>query len=253
MRILVSNDDGIDSPGILALVHSMSELGEVTVVAPDRQQSAVGHSMTLSNPLRVTKFHRDGEMFGFSVNGTPADCVKLAIAELMPEPPDIVVSGINHGPNTAVNILYSGTVSAATEGMLSGIPSMAISVDSHSYDANLDAAIYYAKILASNLKSMNLPLNTLMNVNIPSSNRSEVKGIKVAPHNSSLWKDAYLKRIDPFEREYYWFSGEYLVTENNKHTDDVYLAEGYVVATPIHFDLTNHKLLESLKYLEDLI
>lgn len=253
MRILVSNDDGIDSPGILALVHSMRELGEVTVVAPDRQQSAVGHSLTLSNPLRVTKFHRDGEMFGFSVNGTPADCVKLAIAELLPEPPDIVVSGINHGPNTAVNILYSGTVSAATEGMLAGIPSMAVSVDSHSYDANLDAAMHYTRILASNLKSMNLPLNTLLNVNIPSSNRSEVKGIKIVPHNNSLWKDAYLKRIDPFEREYYWFSGEYLVTENNKHTDDVYLAEGYVVATPIHFDLTNHKLLESLKFLEDLI
>jgi 5'-nucleotidase len=252
MNILVSNDDGIDSPGIYALATSLKSIGNVTVIAPDRQQSAVGHALTLSNPLRVIPFTRNGDFFGYSVNGTPADCVKLAIFELMKEKPDIVVSGINHGSNTAVNILYSGTVSAATEGMLAGIPSMAVSLNSHSYDSDMSIAAEYALELAKQLPAMNLPKDTLLNVNIPSSEKELIKGLKVVPHNTSLWNDTYQKRIDPFNREYYWFSGDYLINRENLESDDVMIDKGYVTVTPIKFDLNNYELFSKMKNLEQI-
>lgn len=252
LKILVSNDDGIDSPGIYALVRSLREIADVTVAAPDRQQSAVGHSLTLSDPLRVTKFHRDGEMFGFSINGTPSDCVKLAISELLPERPDLVISGINHGQNTAINILYSGTVSAATEGMLSGIPSIAISLASHNLSAEMEYAGKVARILALEMKNITLPEGTLLNVNVPNIAEKDVKGFKVVKHNSTIWRDSYEKRKDPFGREYYWFSGHYDLTENTNEVDDIALNEGYVTINPIHYDITNMKFMNEIKHLEVL-
>jgi 5'-nucleotidase len=151
LEILVCNDDGIDAPGIYALTSSLKEIANVTVVAPDRQQSAVGHALTLSSPLRVVPYNRDGELFGYAVNGTPADCVKIALSGLVKKKPDFVVSGINHGQNTAVNILYSGTVSAATEGYLSGIKSLAFSLASHDYDADFSIAKKFAKRIVQDL------------------------------------------------------------------------------------------------------
>lgn len=245
--ILVSNDDGIDSPGISALVHSMRKIGEVIVVAPDRQQSAVGHALSISNPLRVSPFHRDGEMFGYSINGTPSDCVKLALSGLLKTKPDLVVSGINHGSNTAVNILYSGTVSAATEGMLSGIKSIAISLDSHDYNTDMFPAAEYSYQIVKQLIDIDLPTNSIINVNIPNLPLEKIKGVRLTEQNSSIWQDSYQLRTDPFGREYYWFSGEYEIDNHNPKADDVALKQGFVSVTPIKYELTDFKTLEILK------
>jgi len=202
--ILVTNDDGIDSPGIFALAEAMKNIGEVVVAAPDRQQSAVGHALTVAQPLRITRFRRN-EMKGHAINGTPADCVKLAISAILKRKPDLVVSGINHGQNTSVNILYSGTVSAATEGMLLGIPSIAISLAS--YDLGLDCSVAadYAKQAAINILKNPLPTGTLLNINVPAITKDEIKGTKITRHSNSCWDDFYEKRIDPFGIDYYWF------------------------------------------------
>lgn len=252
MNILVSNDDGIDSPGIYALVKELKKIGNVIVVAPDRQQSAVGHSLTISSPLRATPFKRDGEMFGYAINGTPSDCVKLAISGLLDEKPDIVVSGINHGKNTAVNILYSGTVSAATEGMLSGIKSMAVSLDDHDYDADMEPAAKIAAKLALELPKLELPDGTLLNVNVPNCSYEKIAGIKVVRHAESDWEDKFEQRKDPFGNPYYWFSGEYQAEKDSEGTDDFALHRDYVSVTPIHYDFTNYKALSQITYLENI-
>jgi len=248
--ILVSNDDGIDSPGIFALVKSLSQIGEVVVVAPDRQQSAVGHALTMALPLRITKFRRNGEMFGYAINGTPADCVKIALSAILERKPDLVVSGINHGKNTSVNILYSGTVSAATEGMLVGIPSIAISLTNYKLDADCSIAAEYAKEISLKLLDNNHNLKILLNVNVPSIPKDEIKGIKITRHSNSFWKDKYEKRTDPFGRDYYWFSGEFKVDDENPDSDDAAVLSGYVSVTPLHFHFTNENLIPELKFLE---
>ncbi len=247
MNILVTNDDGIDSPGIYALVHELRRIGNVMVVAPDRQQSAVGHALTVSSPLRAVQFHRNGEMFGYAVNGTPADCVKLGISSLLDIRPDIVVSGINHGANTSINILYSGTVSAATEAMMMGIPAIAVSLTSFSYDADMSAAAMFAKKIALQMPEMNIPAGTLLNVNVPTIPLEKVKGMRFTRLSKSMWEDKYEKRYDPMEREYYWIKGTYHAIDADGMTDDGALAEGYVSITPIHYEMTNDKVLERLR------
>lgn len=249
-NILVTNDDGIDSPGIAALAKSLARLGNVTVAAPDRQQSAVGHSLTISNPLRAVPVHRDGNLFGYAISGTPSDCVKLAISALLPVKPDIVVSGINHGQNTAINILYSGTVAAATEGMIAGIPSIAVSLASHDLSKDCSVAAEYAYNLAKKLLVHNLPAGTLLNVNVPAIDENKIKGVKVVRQSSSYWKDTYDRRKDPFGREYFWFAGEYCTSPEGLDTDDAALNEGYVTLTPVRFEFTNFDCLDSLKEFE---
>lgn len=251
--ILVTNDDGIDSPGIFALVQKMRELGEVVVVAPDRQQSAVGHALTVAQPLRATKFHRNGEMFGFAINGTPSDCVKLAVSALLERKPDLIVSGINHGQNTSVNILYSGTVSAATEGMMLGVPSIAFSIASYHLNAECSVAAHISRKIAEKvLLKGALPIGMLLNVNIPAFAEDEIKGTKITRCSDSAWKDIYEKRTDPFGRDYYWFSGEYNFNDEEDGTDDRALQDGYVSITPIHYSFTAFQHLSELKYLENL-
>ncbi len=254
MNILVTNDDGIDSPGILSLVKAMKKLGNVFVVAPDRQQSAVGHSLTVAIPLRVTKFHREGKMFGYAVTGTPSDCVKLAISSLLDNKPDLIISGINHGQNTSINIIYSGTVSAATEGALLGIPAIAVSLDAYSYKADCSIAAEYAVEIA--MLALNhsidsgyssLSEGTLLNVNVPALSKNEIKGIKFTRQSKNIWEDKFEKRTDPFGWEYYWFAGEIKDKENNIETDYTALRAGYVTVTPVKFDFTNYKLLDKLR------
>ncbi len=250
-KILVTNDDGIDSPGIYALASAMSQLGEVVVAAPDRQQSAVGHALTVARPLRITKVKRNGTVFGYAIDGTPSDCVKIALSNLLEGKPDLVISGINHGQNTAINILYSGTVAAATEGMLADVPSIAISVASHDISVPMDAAAEYASKIASKLLESKLKPNFLLNVNVPAIPKENILGIKVAKHSSSYWKDTYEMRLDPFGRKYYWFAGEYcLESEDDIETDDAALAKGYVTITPVHFDFTKYDVLSELKHFE---
>lgn len=246
-RILVTNDDGIDSPGIFALVQSMRRLGDVIVVAPDRQQSAVGHALTVSSPLRAVPFYRDGMMFGYAINGTPADCVKLGVSCLLDEPPTMVVSGINHGSNTSVNAIYSGTVSAATEGTLMGIPSMAVSLSSFDTRADMSLAAEVAFDVASTLHDLQLPPGTLLNVNVPTVDRADHKGMRITRQGLSAWKDSYERRRDPMGREYFWLTGEFVTLEPHPDADDLAVADGWTAITPIHYELTNFDVLERLR------
>ena len=247
MRILVTNDDGIDSAGIYALVQAMRRLGDVVVVAPDRQQSAVGHALTVASPLRATKVHRDGSFYGWAINGTPADCVKLGVSTLLDHRPDMVVSGINHGSNTSVNAIYSGTVSAATEGTLMGIPSMAVSLATFDVTADMALAAEVAYDIASRLFDLQLPAGTLLSVNVPPIARVDFKGLRVTRQGRSEWKDAYDVRTDPQGKPYYWLTGEFVTVREVEDADDLVVKDGWAAITPIHYELTNFAVLEMLK------
>lgn len=252
MRILVTNDDGIDSPGIYALVQALRTIAEVSVVAPDRQQSAVGHALTVSDPLRATKVRRDGEFFGYAVSGTPADCVKIALCALLPEKPDLLVSGINHGSNTSKNILYSGTVSAATEGMMMGVPSMAVSLDSLDHRTDCMPAAEYAALVASRFHSFSVPDDTILNVNVPALPKEQIKGLRVTRQGTSGWEDAYERRKDPMGREYFWLSGHYNSVDASTDIDEGAMKAGYVSVTPVYYRLTNTEMLQPLEVLHTL-
>jgi 5'-nucleotidase len=249
-KILITNDDGIDSPGIYTLVQTMKEFGDIVVIAPDRQQSAVGHALTVANPLRAIHFHRNGEMFGYAINGTPSDCVKIAISTLLEQKPDMIISGINHGQNTAINVLYSGTVSAATEGILLGIPSIAVSLATYDYGADCSVAANYALQIARSIKELNLPKGVLLNINVPSLETNEIKGIKITRVSRNIWNDRYEKRIDPYGRAYYWFAGELSSGDDDPESDYVALKNGWVSVTPIEYSFTNHSIIKNLKVLE---
>lgn len=247
MRILVTNDDGITSGGIQALTAAMARLGEVMVVAPDRQQSAVGHALTVASPLRAVKMQREHASIAYAVNGTPADCVKLGVSTLLPHRPDIVVSGINHGSNTSVNAIYSGTVSAATEGTLMGIPSMAVSLTTFDSFADMSLAAEVAYDIASRLLDLKLPAGTLLNVNVPAIDRANYRGMKVTRQGHNAWKDGYDVRKDPQGHPYYWLTGEFLTLSEQEDGDDFAVQQGWTAVTPIHYELTNVAELNRLK------
>jgi 5'-nucleotidase len=251
MNILVTNDDGINSPGIYALVLALREIGDVVVMAPLGEQSAVGHALTVSLPLRVTEFHKNGDFFGFAVSGTPADCVKLALRTFLNEckipMPDIVVSGINHGRNTAVNIIYSGTVSAATEATVLDVPAIAVSLTTYHPDADFGPAAEFMKKFTPHVAAMGLPRGTLLNVNVPAVERDEIRGVSYTKQGSSFWEDEFEKRVDPQERPYYWLKGRYILEDKEKDIDDVAIRENRISITPIHYDLTNYEYLDTLR------
>ena len=245
-KILVTNDDGVYAPGIYALYKSMQEIGEAYVVAPDYERSAVGHAITISDPLRVLEVERNGAFFGWAVNGTPADCVKLAAKAILDSKPDLVVSGINQGPNTAINVIYSGTVSAATEGTIMGIPSIAFSLTSFKKtDFTLSSLI--AKKIASLVLKNGLPPDTLLNVNIPPLPKEEIKGIKIARQGKGRYEEFFEKRIDPMNRTYYWLGGKRLFLDTDDDIDEVAIQNHYVTVTPLQYDLTDYKMLDELK------
>jgi 5'-nucleotidase len=244
--ILVSNDDGIDAPGIYALAKELQKLGTVTVIAPDKQQSAVGHAITMNYPLRVTKFVKNGAFFGYAVEGTPADCVKLAVRTLLERPPDLLVSGINHGSNTAINIIYSGTVSAATEGTVLGIPSLAVSLTTYAKPDFRYAAIV-ARRLSSVVLKKGLPPGTLLNVNIPPVKEKEIRGIKITRQGKTRWDDTFEVRRDPNNKEYYWLAGKLEVIDHSEDTDQIAIMNNYVSVTPIQYDLTDYEFLKSIR------
>ena len=245
-RILVSNDDGIDAPGIYALSQELARIGEVTVVAPDKQQSAVGHAITMNYPLRVSKFSKDGKYFGYAIEGTPADCVKLAVRSLLTEKPDLLVSGINHGSNTAINIIYSGTVSAATEGTLLGIPSMAISLATYA-KPDFRFAAKFARKLASHILAKSLPEKTLLNVNVPAVREKDIRGVMLTRQGETQWEEVFEVRRDPNKREYYWLTGELHIIDHSEDTDQIAVMNNYVSITPIHYDLTDYRTLNLMR------
>jgi len=251
MNILVTNDDGINSRGIYDLVIALQEIGDVIVMAPLAEQSAVGHALTVSLPLRVTEFHKNGDFFGFAVSGTPADCVKLALRTFLDErglpKPDIVVSGINHGRNTAVNIIYSGTVSAATEATVLDVPAIAVSLTSYHPDADFTVAAEFMKRFTSEVARIGLPRGTLLNVNVPALPHSEIRGVAYTKQGASYWEDEFEKRVDPQERPYYWLKGRYILEDKDADIDDIAIRDGKISITPIHYDLTNYDFLEALR------
>ncbi|MCX6149466.1 MAG: 5'/3'-nucleotidase SurE [Ignavibacteriales bacterium] len=256
MRILVSNDDGIDAVGIQLLVKSLKEIGEVTVVAPHKEQSAAGHSITMQVPLRINKIFKNGDFFGYAVTGTPADCVKIGIRNIMVTPPDIVVSGINNGSNAAINIIYSGTVSAAREAAIMDVPSIAISVTNHA-PLHYDYAAKLARLLVPLVlqKESEIPVGTLLNVNVPDVPEEEIKGVLLTKQGKTKWDDIYVERIDPYGRNYYWLTGNLIEVDKELDNDHAAIKNNYASITPIHFDLTDYQTYDKMKSwkLEELL
>ncbi len=244
--ILVSNDDGIDAPGLFTLVKALKRIARVTVVAPSIQQSAVGHAITVRTPLRAYEFHRDGVLFGYAVDGTPADCVKLGIRTLLKEKPDLIISGINDGLNTAVNVIYSGTVSAATEGTILGIPSISVSLE-FTPKPNFESAARFSARLAKFVLKYGLPKDTILNVNVPAMPAKKIKGIKYTRQGRSRWDDEFYQRKDPKNKDYYWLAGKMHIFDHDDDVDQIALKSGYISVTPIHFDLTHYQFLEKMR------
>lgn len=244
--ILVSNDDGYDSPGIYALVMSLRRIADVVVCAPATQQSAVGHAITVQTPLRARPIDRGPHFTGWAVEGTPADSVKLGVSTLLKRKPDLVVSGINHGMNTSINVIYSGTVSAATEGAILGIPAIAMSLASHSLTADMSAAAAFARKIAAEVLKRGLPKGTLLNVNVPDVPPGAIKGVAVTRQGRSWWDDGFEARRDPVGRDYYWLVGKY-VWDDNPLADDIALRGNIISVTPLHYSLTDDQLFSDMQ------
>lgn len=246
MRILLTNDDGIYAKGIEAIYLALSEEHDVTVVAPETEQSAVGHAITFLDPLRVKSVQRNGAFFGYALNGTPADCVKIAIRELMKPPPQMVVSGINMGANVGVNVIYSGTVSAATEAAVLGVPSVAVSMDSFD-TVDFSAATEFIPRLLKILESEGLPPGVTLNVNVPSVPSSRLRGVKITHQGKMRAVETYDRRSDPRNNVYYWLRNKAILTDPHLEADSFALSEDYISVTPIHHDLTDYPMIETLR------
>lgn len=246
MRILLTNDDGIHSKGIKSLYYELATIADVAVVAPVSEYSAAGHSITIANPLRVIEIKDNGVFFGFAVTGTPADCVKIAIKAILEQPPDIVVSGINRGANIATNIIYSGTVSAATEGAILGFPSIAVSLATFK-QPDYSVATYFMKRLATMVYEKGLPKGTSLNVNIPAVPLEEIKGVIVTKQGISRFIEEFDKRIDPRDNVYYWQAGEMKLVEEDSNADGGAIENNFISITPLHYDLTNYSAMDIIK------
>jgi 5'-nucleotidase len=244
--ILVTNDDGIYAPGILVLSEAMHDLGEVHVVAPLAEKSAVGHAITVSDPLRVSKVERNGKFFGHAVNGTPADCVKIAAKCILNKKPDLVISGINQGSNTATNVIYSGTVSAAAEGVILDIPSIAVSLTSFTKQ-EFSFAAKVALHISKQVLQKGLPPRTLLNINVPALPENEIKDVVVTRQGMGRYEEVFDKRTDPQNRTYYWMAGKRMILDTDDDIDDVAVMNNKVSVTPIQYDLTHYEFLKELQ------
>lgn len=242
--ILVTNDDGIFAKGIRTLVEQMTELGEVWVIAPDSPQSGMGHAVTIRDILRVDEVDYDvAGVRAFACTGTPVDCVKLAIYRVMGRKPDLLVSGINHGANSSINVIYSGTMSAAVEGAIEGVPSIGFSLLDLSATADFNASRPFVSALARRVLEHGLPKGTCLNVNIPKLPLEALRGIKICRQANGYWSDAFDKRVDPGGGEYYWMSGKFVNPDKGEDTDEWALENGYVSVVPTQCDLTNHLMI----------
>lgn len=247
MKILLTNDDGIYAPGLQALRRELLSLGEVVVVAPATEQSAAAHSVTLLNPLIIQEVLDEHKRFlGWAVEGRPADCVKLALVELLKDPPDLIVSGLNAGSNAGINVLYSGTVAAAIEGAFFRKTAIAISQASgRPKPIDFQAAAKIARRVIDRILESNPTSGSLFNVNLPKQELGTPKGLKVLPQNVAIYHESFVKNTDPRGRTYYWLGNDYSCPAPHPHSDEDALAEGFVTLTPLQFDLTDHvKLAE---------
>jgi 5'-nucleotidase len=245
--ILVTNDDGISAPGLRTLIKVMNTIGDVVVVAPDSPQSGMGHAITINSTLRCTKVKfDDGPQTEYSCSGTPADCVKLGVHEILKCKPDLCVSGVNHGSNAAINVIYSGTMSAAIEAGIEGIPAIGFSLLDFSWDADFSSIESYILQITRSALTNKIPESTVLNVNFPKCKKEDIKGIKICRQANAYWIEEFDKRQDPMGKEYYWMTGEFINEDKGEDTDIWALQNGYISVVPIQFDLTAHHQIQKL-------
>jgi 5'-nucleotidase len=245
--ILVINDDGITAPGIRTLISVMNTIGDVVVVAPDSPQSAMGHAITINSTLHVGKVKiDDGPQTEYSCSGTPADCVKLAVREVLDRKPDLCVSGINHGSNSSINVIYSGTMSAALEAGIENIPAIGFSLLDYNWSANFEHSKTFVKTIALNVLKNGLPKDVVLNVNIPNTEKKDIRGIKICRQARANWEEEFDKRTNPMGRDYYWLTGKFVNMDNGEDTDEWALKNNYISVVPVQFDLTAHHAIQQL-------
>ncbi|MDB9824061.1 5'/3'-nucleotidase SurE [Flavobacteriaceae bacterium] len=245
--ILVTNDDGITAPGIRALIDVMNTIGDVVVVAPDSPQSGMGHAITLDSTLYCTEITVDkGPQKEYQCSGTPADCVKLAVNELMSRKPDLCVSGINHGSNSSINVIYSGTMSAAIEAGIEGVPAIGFSLLDYRWTADFEPLKPYIEKITRNALKNSIPSDVVLNVNFPLLPKKEIKGIKICRQAKAHWVEKFDKRQSPMGKDYYWLTGEFINEDKGDDTDEAALAQGYISVVPTQFDLTAHHAIQKL-------
>jgi len=245
--ILITNDDGVTAPGILNLVEAVKDFGKIIVVAPDKPQSGMGHAITIGQPLRLHKLHIIDNVETWSCTGTPVDCVKLAVDKILHRKPDLCLSGINHGANHSINVIYSGTMSAAVEAAIESIPSVGFSLLDYRIDADFTGARKFVRIIVEKMLNTKLDKHTVLNVNIPSVAPELLKGFKICKQAYAKYVEDFVERKDPHGRHYYWLTGEFVNFDKAKDTDVWALDNNYVSVVPVQFDLTNYTLKASLE------
>jgi len=245
--ILITNDDGVTAPGIMNLVEAVKDLGKIIVVAPDKPQSGMGHAITIGQPLRLHKVNTFGDIEAYSCTGTPVDCVKLAVDKVLHRKPDLCLSGINHGANHSINVIYSGTMSAAVEAAIESIPSAGFSLLDYSIEADFTGARKYVRIVVEKMLSTKLDKHTVLNVNIPPLSVDLLKGFKLCRQAYAKYVEDFMERQDPTGRMYYWLTGEFVNFDKGKDTDVWALAHGYVSVVPVQFDMTHYSLKDQLE------
>lgn len=245
--ILVTNDDGINAPGIRTLISIMKDIGDIVVVAPDSPQSGMGHAITINSTLHSSRITpKDSEITEYSCSGTPADCVKLAINELMPRKPDLCVSGINHGSNSSINVIYSGTMSAAIEAGIEGVPAIGFSLLDYRWNADFEQSKNFISMITLNALNKGIPKGVVLNVNIPSVRKSDIKGVKICRQAMAYWIEEFDKRKNPLGQEYYWLTGKFINEDLGKDTDEWALNNNFISIVPVKFDLTAHHAIKGL-------
>ena len=248
--ILVSNDDGISAPGIRHLIRLMQKLGEVFVVAPNSPQSGMSHAITLESMLFSERVSvEESGVTEYACSGTPVDCVKLAMNKLLDRKPDLCVSGINHGANSSVNVLYSGTMAAALEGAIAGVPSIGFSLLDYSQDADFSQSEDHVLRIACHVLESGLPSGICLNVNIPKLSREQIKGVKVFRQSDGHWEEDFDERMNPMGKTYYWLTGKFYNHDEGKDTDIWALENGYISVVPVKFDVTAHHHIQQLNFL----
>ncbi|MEJ8845000.1 5'/3'-nucleotidase SurE [Lacibacter sp. H375] len=245
--ILITNDDGVTAPGIRSLVEAVKDLGKIVVVAPDKPQSGMGHAITIGFPLRLQKVHLMDDVETWQCSGTPVDCVKLAVDKVLHRKPDICLSGINHGANHSINVIYSGTMSAAIEASIESIPSVGFSLLNMSMEADFSGAQKYARLIVQQLLKTKQDKHLCLNVNFPNVDASLIKGVKVCRQAYAKYVEDFNERTDPSGKNYYWLTGEFKNFDKGKDTDVWALEHNFVSVVPVQFDLTNYKLKKQLE------
>lgn len=246
--ILVTNDDGVTAPGLTALVDAIKDLGKIVVIAPDKAQSGMGHAITIGYPLRMVRVNYFGDnVEAYSCSGTPVDCVKLAVDKILHRKPDICLSGVNHGANHSINVIYSGTMSAALEAAIESIPSVGFSLLDYSLEADFSGPKKYARLIVEQILEHPIDKHLCLNVNFPAVSVNELKGVKVCHQAYAKYEEDFDERADPTGKKYYWLTGEFVNFDKSEDTDVWALNHNYVSIVPVQFDLTDYKLKDKLK------